>query len=49
VCSLLASMQAQVFITCVQHQDVASVWPEGSALAMFHVEHGDLEPFYPDS
>lgn len=48
VCGLLASMHAQVFITCVQRQDVESVWPEGSSLAMFHVEHGQLEPFYPD-
>lgn len=42
VCELLASMEAQVFITCVHQKDIASVWPDsgGTELAMFHVEHG---------
>ncbi len=45
VCELLASMEAQVFITCVDREDIGSVWPEGnSAIAMFHVEQGVVKP-----
>ncbi len=40
VCELLASMEAQVFITAIDHQDIRSVWPETGELAMFHVEQG---------
>jgi len=42
VCDLLASMEAQVFITCIEHQDIRSVWPETDEFALFHVEHGDV-------
>ena len=46
VCQMLASMQAQVFITCVQRKDIGDVWPESDQqdLAMFHVEHGAISP-----
>jgi DNA replication and repair protein RecF len=40
VCELLASMDAQVFITCIERQDIRSIWPETGELAMFHVEQG---------
>jgi DNA replication and repair protein RecF len=40
VCDLLASMDAQVFITCIDHREIRSVWPEAKELAMFHVEQG---------
>lgn len=42
VCALLDAMAAQVFITCVQKNEVAAAWPESGRqhLAMFHVEHG---------
>jgi len=41
VCEMLASMGAQVFITCVDQSDIVSVWPEETSdMAMFHVEHG---------
>ena len=40
VCELLASMDAQVFITCVERDEIQSVWPDTGGLAMFHVEHG---------
>lgn len=44
VCELLASMEAQVFITCVDQADIASVWPDDKAeIAMFHVEHGAVK------
>ena len=45
VCELLASIDAQVFITCVHHQDIAAVWPKTKEMAMFHVEHGSVGPF----
>ncbi|MEZ5570626.1 MAG: DNA replication/repair protein RecF [Halioglobus sp.] len=43
VCRLLASMDAQVFITCIDQQEISSVWPETSELAMFHVEQGSVQ------
>jgi DNA replication and repair protein RecF len=45
VCSLLAGMDAQVFITCVHQQDILSVWPKTEELAMFHVEHGSVQRY----
>lgn len=42
VCDLLASMDAQVFITCIDHREIRSVWPEMKELAMFHVEQGTV-------
>lgn len=44
VCAKLASLDAQVFITCVEQQEIRSVWPDDSKLAMFHVEHGAVVP-----
>lgn len=46
VCEMLASMKAQVFITCVHSRDIADVWPDSDkqGLAMFHVEHGKVTP-----
>lgn len=44
VCNLLSSLGAQVFITCVEPRDVRAVWPEADKLAVFHVEHGRIEP-----
>lgn len=40
VCELLAGMNAQVFITSVDPDEIRSVWPNGGTLGMFHVEHG---------
>ncbi|MEM6582679.1 MAG: DNA replication/repair protein RecF [Pseudomonadota bacterium] len=43
VCRLLSRMQAQVFITCVDKGEIASVWPDDrQGLKMFHVEHGSV-------
>ena len=44
VCELLASMDAQVFITCIDQEEIRSVWPKTSELTMFHVEHGSVMP-----
>ena len=43
VCDLLASMDAQVFITCIDQEEIRSVWPKGKELAMFHVEQGTVQ------
>ena len=42
VCQQLDALRAQVFITCVEAEDIASVWPSASSLTMFHVEHGSI-------
>jgi DNA replication and repair protein RecF len=42
VCDLLASMDAQVFITCIDQEEIRSVWPKASELTVFHVEHGTV-------
>ena len=40
VCELLSEMQAQVFVTSIERDDICSVWPEKDNLQVFHVEHG---------
>ena len=40
----LEGMGAQVFITCVNRQDIETVWPAPAGLTMFHVEHGEIAP-----
>jgi DNA replication and repair protein RecF len=47
VCELLASMRAQVFITCIDQKDISSIWPENDELAVFHVEHGAVQQCSP--
>jgi len=42
VCSLLSDLGAQVFITCVDPEEILSVWPTGNELGMFHVEQGKI-------
>jgi DNA replication and repair protein RecF len=42
VCNVLASMDAQVFVTCIDQEEFRSVWPQTNALTMFHVEHGSV-------
>ena len=44
VCGILSSMDAQVFITCVDKSDITPFWPSGDDLGMFHVEHGVISP-----
>ncbi len=43
VCEKLAAMRAQVFITCVDAQEMQSVWPAGEEFDMFHVEQGTVQ------
>lgn len=45
VCESLASMGAQVFITCIDQADIAAVWPSDQpGAALFHVEQGEIRP-----
>jgi DNA replication and repair protein RecF len=48
VCELLAGMESQVFITCVDREEIRSVWPPASELTMFHVEHGNVSRYATD-
>ncbi len=44
VCEVLAELKAQVFLSCVQREDIGKYWPQlASPAAMFHVEHGAIE------
>lgn len=43
VCALLSSMDAQVFITCVDQDEILSVWPEKQEIGLFHVEQGTVQ------
>ena len=42
VCALLASMGAQVFITCVNPDEIRAVWPSTQEIDLFHVEQGKV-------
>ena len=40
LCRMLEEMNSQVFITCVEHDSLGSIWSPGKEVKMFHVEHG---------
>ena len=44
VCRLLSSMKVQVFATCIEEDDLCSVWPSEDGMQVFHVEHGVVTP-----
>ena len=43
---MLVDLQAQVFVTGVEKQDLLNIWPELPAqeIGLFHVEHGEISP-----
>jgi DNA replication and repair protein RecF len=43
ICAMLASMNAQVFITCVDQDEISSVWPKTQEIGLFHVEQGTVQ------
>jgi DNA replication and repair protein RecF len=43
VCNVMAAMGAQVFITCIDQDEIRSVWPMADQLTMFHVEQGRVQ------
>lgn len=42
LCRLLEELKCQVFITCVDPQDVVGCWSEQTDVKMFHVEQGSI-------
>jgi DNA replication and repair protein RecF len=46
VAEVLTTLETQVFVTCIEKQDVADFWPSAAqrGRAMFHVEHGQVAP-----
>jgi len=42
LCSLLESLDCQVFITCVEAEPLLNCWKKETPLSMFHVEHGHI-------
>ncbi len=42
LCTELANMESQVFITCIEQQALAGLWSDDVKLKMFHVEHGKV-------
>lgn len=44
LCQLLEKMGSQVFITCVDPEDIRSCWSSQADIAMFHVKHGEIGP-----
>lgn len=42
LCSLLEELQCQVFITCVDQQDLQDCWSKTASITMFHVEQGHI-------
>jgi len=44
VCELLTQLESQVFMTCVDAQELDKTWPVDICPRKFHVEHGKIRP-----
>lgn len=44
VCGLLAELDCQVFLTCVDQAELENCWPMTLLPRKFHVEHGKISP-----
>lgn len=42
LCVLLEELGCQVFVTCVDYQDMLDSWSPGTLIKMFHVEQGNI-------
>lgn len=42
LCKLLEGMDCQVFVSCVEPNDLEGCWSDQAQVAMFHVEHGEI-------
>jgi DNA replication and repair protein RecF len=42
LCGLLEELGCQVFVTCVDYNDLAGCWSVDAPVSMFHVEHGEI-------
>lgn len=43
LCSLLENLNCQVFISCVEAEQLSGCWQNETPRTMFHVEHGHIE------
>jgi DNA replication and repair protein RecF len=43
LCQLLEELNCQVFVTCVDHKDLAECWSKERDVNLFHVEHGRIQ------
>ena len=43
LCGLLEDLQSQVFVTCVDHNDLMGCWSDTAEIKLFHVEHGTVK------
>lgn len=43
LCALLEDLDCQVFITCVNKEDIRQCWSSDTEIKMFHVERGHVE------
>lgn len=46
ICTLLDSLQCQIFITCVDAQELENCWSPSRRPGKFHVEHGKITPTF---
>jgi len=42
LCGLLEELESQVFVTCVDRQDLLACWSEETSIKLFHVEQGKV-------
>ncbi|WP_150305614.1 DNA replication/repair protein RecF [Pseudomonas saliphila] len=42
LCALLEALECQVFISCVEPEQLSNCWQDATPRAMFHVEHGQI-------
>ncbi len=42
LCQLFEELECQVFVTCVDHNDMTDCWSTEAPIKMFHVEHGKV-------
>jgi len=48
LCAVLDNLGVQVFVTCIDKNELRHCWPHTTQPAMFHVEHGAVSPESPN-
>ena len=43
LCGLLEELESQIFVTCVDHNDLIDCWSDAAEIKLFHVEHGTVK------
>lgn len=44
LCGMLEQQQLQVFVTCIDRNELADCWADQQQVQLFHVEHGRVNP-----